>query len=144
MKKKSDSNVLAIGFTTEELREEVIERAAAKLVESYQSDENRHYSRMDGVIRSAVEQATTAYIEKTVMPIIQRDIASITMQATNTWGEKTGKAQTFREYLVDRATKWLQEEVNYEGKPKGTDSYSWKAYQTRVAHMVHQHIHHEI
>jgi hypothetical protein len=36
----------------------------------------------------------------------------------------------------------MQEKVNYEGKGKNeAGSYSWNGTQTRITHMVHQHLH---
>ena len=38
----------------------------------------------------------------------------------------------------------MQEEVDYNGKPKGTDSFSWRPRSTRVAYMVDEHLHYSI
>lgn len=134
-------NVIDLGISDAELREQVIERAAEKLRESIDTGD---YGHLDRVVQEATDKAVSIYIENTVVPLIQKEIESITFQATNEWGEKRGSKVTFREYLIQRAEKWLREEVSYEGKPKGTDSYSWKPYQTRVAHMIHQHLHFSI
>lgn len=135
------SNVLDLGISQDELREQVIERAAQKLRDSIDTGD---YGHLDRVVKEATDKAVTRYIDKVIVPLIQKDIEAITFQATNEWGEKRGKEVTFREYLVERTEKWLREEVNYEGKPRGTDSFSWKPYQTRVAHMIHQHLHYAI
>lgn len=71
-------------------------------------------------------------------------VENMVLTETNRWGEKTGKSVTFKEYLVQRAEAYMQEEVNYEGKPRGTDSFSWSARSTRVAYMIHKHLHYEI
>lgn len=135
------SNVLDLGVSQAELREQVIERAAEKLRDSIDAGD---YGHLDRVVRDATDKAVSRYIEKTIIPMIQKDIEAVTFQATNQWGEPKGQKLTFREYLVQRAEAWLREEVNYDGKPKGTDSFGWKAYQTRVAHMVHEHLHYSI
>jgi hypothetical protein len=136
-----NSNVLDLGISQAELREQVIERAAEKVKESMTDG---YHSRLDTVVQEATDKAIKTYIEKTLVPLLQKNIEDVTFQATNQWGEKRGEKLTFREYLVQRAEAWIREEVNYEGKPKGTDSYSWRAHQTRIAHMIHQHLHYSI
>ena len=121
-----------------ELREQVIERAADKLRESIDTGD---YGHLDRIVKEATDKAVSRYIEHVIVPRIEKEIGNITFQATNTWGEAHGKKFTFREYLIDRAEKWLEEKVDHNGKPKGTDSYSWHPYQTRIAHMVHEHLH---
>lgn len=135
------SHVIDLGLTQAELREQVIERAAEKLRDTIDRGDYGHLNR---VVQDATDKAVKRFIDETVVPLIQKEIATITFQATNQWGEARGAKVTFREYLIQRAEQWLREEVNYEGKPKGTDSYSWKPYQTRVAHMIHEHLHYHI
>ncbi len=140
--KSANVATIDLGLTPEGLREQVIERAAEKLRESIDTGD---YGHLDRVVKEATDKAVSRYIEKTVIPMIEKQIEEITFQATNEWGEKRDvKKLTFREYLVQRANQWLREEVNYEGKPRGTDSFGWKGYQTRVAHMIHQHLHYTI
>jgi microcompartment protein CcmL/EutN len=138
---KNTNTGLDLGLTTAEIREQVIERAAEKLRDSIDTGD---YSHLDKVVKEATDKAVTRYMDAVIVPRVEKEISTITFQATNKWGESRGKALTFREYLIERAEAWITEEVNYEGKPKGTNSYSWKPYQTRVAHMVHEHLHFEI
>jgi hypothetical protein len=135
------ASVIDLGLSSSELRQQVIERAAEKLRETIDSGD---YGHLDRVIKEATDKAVTKYIEKTVVPLIQKQIETITFQATNEWGEKRGTKLSFREYLVQRAEAWLREQVNYEGKSKAQDSFGWHPYQTRVAHMIHQHLHYHI
>lgn len=134
-------NSIDLGLSPDELREEVIERAATKLRDSIDSGD---YGHLDRIVKEATDKAVSKYIEKTLIPMLEKNIEAVVFQSTNEWGEKRGKAVTFREYLVERANAWIREEVNYEGKPKGTDSYSWRPHQTRIAHMIHQHLHFHI
>lgn len=131
-------NTIDLGLSPDELREEVIERAAQKLRDSIDTGD---YGHLDRIVKEATDKATAKYIEKTLIPMIEKNIESVVFQATNEWGEKRGKALTFREYLVERAEAWLREQVDYEGKPKGRDSFGWHAKQTRIAHMIHEHLH---
>ncbi len=140
MSRGKDSE-LTLGLTQKELREQVIERAAEKLRDTIDVGD---YGHLNKIIQDATNTAVSRYIEKTIVPMLEKEIASITFQATNEWGERNGKSVTFREYLVQRAERWIREEVNYDGKPKGTDGYSWKGYQTRVAFMIHKHLHYSI
>lgn len=144
MKAKKPTPMIDLGITQEELREQVIERATAALVERVDNGDYSR-SRMNQAVTRATDEAVKQYATETVLPLVKAQLETIIFQATNTWGEKTGKALTFREYLVDRAERWLTEQVDYEGKAKGENSFgSFKASQTRVAHMVHQHLHYNI
>lgn len=55
-------------------------------------------------------------------------------------------AFTFIEYLVKRAEAYLTEKVDFQGKSKDENgSYSsFSPSQTRIAHMVHQHLSYSI
>jgi hypothetical protein len=141
MANKTAAPAIDLGISPAELREQVIERAAEKLRATIDQGDYGHLNR---IVEEATQKAVTRYIEKVIVPMLEKDIESITFQATNKWGEKKGSKVTFREYLVERADAWLREEVNHDGKAKGHDSFGWHPYQTRVAHMVHQHLHYSI
>lgn len=130
--------MIDLGMTDKELREQVIERAAEKLRESIDQGD---YGHLDRIVKEATDKAVSRYIEKSIVPLVEKNIEAITFQATNQWGEARGGTRTFREYILERAEAWLQEKVDFNGKPKGTDGYSWHPHQTRIAHMIHEHLH---
>jgi hypothetical protein len=146
-------NLADLGFTKEELQERVIERAARILLAEKGYDEDGEEFETDSklaralssVIGQKIDKLINDLAEKHVLPNVGQYVETLTLQETNKWGEKTGSPKTFIEYLVARADAYLREEVNYEGKAKNeADSYSWRVSGTRVAHLVHKHLHYHI
>jgi hypothetical protein len=144
----------SLGITREEAAERVIQKLAEQMLydEEYDEDGNafRGHSSFVTEVNKAIKERINAEVAKLgdseIEPRIAGLIDGVTLQATNSWGEATGKPVTFREYLVERAEAYMTEQVNYEGKSKAEsrDSYSWSAKSTRVAHMIHQHLHYHI
>jgi hypothetical protein len=134
----------ALGISKDDLRERIIERAVAALV---QGDDDI----MDGISTVVLEQtqlAISAQVEQigkeVVEPRVAEIIEAMTFQKTNNWGEPKQPPQTWRELLVERAEGWLAEPVNYEGKTKAQDSYNWRQSTTRIAYLVEKHLQFEI
>lgn len=139
----------ALGITKEELQERVIERAVQRVFESKHYDEDGDYvadspfaKKLQTAVKSAIDKKVAEIAEKHVLPMVGQMVENLTLQQTNGWGEKTGKSITFIEYLVQRADAYLREDVNFEGKGKTeANGYSWNKAQTRLTHLVHQHLH---
>lgn len=142
----------SLGFSQKELQERVVEKLCEQVLRSVGYDEDGDEIDVDSKLSQTIEKRVKAHIdatinglaEKHVLPNVATYIENLTLQATNKWGERRGEKVTFIEYLTQRAEAYMQEEVNYEGKPKGTDSYSWHGTQTRLTHMVNQHLHYSI
>jgi hypothetical protein len=142
----------SLGFTQEELQERVIERLCQQVLQSTGYDEDGEEYSTDSKLAKTLERRVKEHVdltinamgEKHVLPNVGTYIENLTLQATNKWGERTGAKVTFIEYLTQRAEAYMAEEVNFEGKPKGSDSYNWKGTQTRLTHMIHQHLHYSI
>lgn len=143
----------ALGLTKEQLQELVIARAADRLLRwEVREDgvevppaESRLAARLQKLVEKRIDAKIAELAEAHVLPNVASYIEKLSLQATNAWGEKRGTSVTFIEYLVQRAEAYLSEQVDYEGKGKGErDSYSWKGAQTRLAHMVHKHLHYSI
>lgn len=138
----------SIGITREELQDRVVQRVATMLMTSVSSDDNdREYSRdsefkrkLDAKIEESIAAAIDALAQRCVLPNIVQMVEELTLRPTNKWGEKNGEPLTFIEYLTQRADAYLREEVNYEGKTKGQDSYSWRSYGTRISFIVDKHL----
>lgn len=139
------STTLDIGLTQEELREQVVSRAADRLVEAF-VDDGEVRSSLTSMIRDALDEAVERIAAETVAPLVGGMIETVTLQQTNEWGEPRGKSVSFREYLVQRADAYLREPVDYEGKTQaeGRGYGSWKKAQERVAHMIDRHLHYHI
>ena len=96
-------------------------------------------------MRSRVDSRVAELAEANVLPNVTKYVEDLCLQETNRWGEATGKPVTFIEYLVARAEAYLREEVNFEGKTRAeAHGYSWQKAQTRITHLVHQHLQYSI
>lgn len=101
--------------------------------------------RLDKAIAVRVDDAIRKLAETHVLPRAYVSIETLTLQETNRWGEKAGKALTLTEYLVARAEAYMQEKVDSNGKGKDeSSSYSWKGTQTRLSHAIHHYLHVEV
>jgi len=135
------AEMIGLSVSSDEIRDLVIERAAGQVAEAML---NEYQSDIRYLVRKTVEAVARERMDTAIRPLVEGGVESITLQKTNEWGEAKGGSLTFREYLVQRAEAYLTETVNHEGKPKGSDAYSWKGTQTRVMHMVNQHLHYEV
>lgn len=147
-------DIESLGFTKEELQERVIERICRQVLEStgYDPDSGEEYP-VESTFKRAVDQRVKETIntsinelaEKYVLPNVAQYIENLTLQATNKWGEKVGEPVTFIEYLTQRAEAYMQEKVDFQGKSKDENNgYSFNGTQTRITHLVHQHLHYSI
>ena len=148
-------DLASIGLTQEEVQERVIAKICSGLL-TEQCIDNESGDTFDGdsslaralnkAVREQVDNTINNLAAKHVLPNVAQYIENLTLQATNQWGEKSGKSMTFIEYLVQRAELYMSEQVSYDGKGKAEsrDNYSWKGTQTRLAHMIHQHLHYSI
>jgi len=133
----------SLGFTREELQERVVSR----MVDTLLGDADAPTLFQDGIeslVRDRIDAAVVAIGDKHVLPNIQDYVAQARFEPTNKWGEPKEPAMTLIEYLEKRAESYLTEQVNYKGEPRGRDGYNWKPDQTRVAHLVHEHIQYDI
>lgn len=144
----------SLGITKEELQERVVERVADQLLTGVGYDHNsdmeyttasQFQREMDKLIKARIEATINAIAEREVLPNVASYIENLTLQHTNTWGEKQGAPISFIEYLIKRANEYLQEKVNYQGQGKDeANGYSWSGTQTRITHLVNSHLHHSI
>lgn len=140
------TNVLDLGISTEDLREQVVERAAQNVAQSILEGYDDYLRPIRETVQATVKEAADKLAEETLRPLVTDGIEALVLQKTNQWGEKQGEPVTFREYMVQRAEAYLREPVNYEGKGKGEVSYGYdfKGTQTRLTHMIHKHLHYSI
>lgn len=136
-------NLTDLGISPEDLREQIIERAAEKLAEqAYEYDWQRPAREL---VQNTVKAEVAKIAAETVEPLIAGKIEEIILQRTNDWGEAKGEKVSFRQYLVHRAEAYIVEKVNYDGKDKAeSNGYGWSGTQTRITHLINKHLHHEI
>ncbi len=143
----------SLGFTPKELRERVIESIVDRLMERVYRDEDGEPAYGQSSLKKELEKATTERInaavntlaDKHILPNVTAYLENLCLQETNKWGEAKAEKITFVEYLTKRAEAYMQEKVNYEGKSKEENGgYSWNGTQSRITHLVHQHLHYSI
>jgi len=146
-------DIESLGFTKDELQSRVIDACVQRIFEVTQMDEDGEdfvdkspmAKRLETAVKAAIDKKVADLAEKHVLPLTQNFIETLSLQETNKWGEKTGAKVTFIEYLIGRAEAYLREDVNYEGKGKTeANGFSWTKSQSRLTHLVHQHLHYSI
>lgn len=147
----AEATLALIGMTREEFREVIIDRAVSNIDRYFGNedwaDTGGHKHSITAHIRGTVQKCVDAYMVKNIDPIVKEKIETIVFEATNRWGERIEGApkKTFREFLIDRAEKFLREEVDYEGKTREDKHGSyWTKSQSRVSHLVHQYLHYKV
>jgi hypothetical protein len=143
-------DIKELGLTQEQLRELVVERLCNQFLGgSEDSDGNIYQSKLAEQIEKKVAERIVAEIDKIakkhVLPNVVKYIEALCLQETNKWGEAKKEKITFVEFLVQKAETYLTEKVDFEGKTKEEGrSYSWNGTQTRISHLVHQHLHYAV
>lgn len=131
----------SLGLSRDEIFARVVDRISELAMEDWNDE-------MDKVLQAQVMEKVNAAVEtiagRHVLPNVAAYVEALCLQETNKWGEKRGAPVTFVEYLVQRAEAYLTEPVDYAGKPKSGGEYHWKASQTRVSHLVHEHLQYSI
>jgi hypothetical protein len=142
-----------LGISSDALTDKLVEKLAERLLETSGYDEESGdwrgsgamAKRVNELVKAKVDAAVNDIAEKHIQPLVSGLVENVVFQETNTWGEPKKPPMSFKEYLAFKAENWLREQVNYQGKSKGEgDSYNWSAKNTRIGHMVHEHLDHHI
>lgn len=142
-----------LGISTDELIDRVVDRITDSVLNSTSVDEDGEPWSRDSAFRKKLEDlvikkidtTVTAIADKQVLPQVAEIINGLTLSETNKWGEKKKEPLTFIEYLEQRASHYLSEKVDFNGKSKEeSNGYSWSGTQTRLTHMVHSHLHYSV
>ena len=147
-----DMAALAVlGLDPKEIEERVIERISDRVLSGFSCDEDgefecdsRFKQKLDEKIKGIIDAKVAALADEHVLPNVHAIIEGLTLQKTNQWGEKSGEKYTFIEYLTKRAEAYMTEDVNFNGKTREQDTYSWSKFGTRLAWMVDQHLAYQI
>lgn len=142
-----------LGFTEGDLIEKIADRVFERVwnTKGYDYDHDEEVANTSAFGRE-IEKRVQAHIDERidaiaaehVLPDVTTYIENLCLQETNKWGETKGESYTFVEYLVKRAEHYMHEEVDFQGKVKGRDSYSWKKEGTRLVHLLNSHLHYNI
>lgn len=134
----------ALGFTQAELQERLLDRLVDQILYEDGARSDLHEQVKDLVfnsVRETVQKISDEVFSKNIQDYIENAV----FQETNRFGEPRGDEMTFKEFLSDTANKYLTEQVNYDGRAKHErGGVSWSAHQTRIAHLIHEHLHYDI
>ena len=134
-----------IGLSQEEMANRVIDAIADRFIDDRDFGKLIH-AKVDKAIVEQIDAAVAQLSSETIAPRITEMVEGHCLQETNKWGEATGQKLTFTEYLIDRAERFLTEQVDHNGQSKieSGDSYGWKPYAGRVATMIDNHLQYSI
>ena len=146
----------SLGLTQEELRDRIINKMCEDLLRQQYTVidedgtetgfENTKFAKMlHQLVTDRIDSDIAKLFETQITPNIDKYIEGLVLQETNRYGQKTGQPITLLEYLVKSVEKYITEPVNYEGKSQTENGgYSWQGTQTRLAAMIHKHLHYNI
>lgn len=146
----ADLDLRSLGISDDEPIDCVVNRIADLVLGDWTaaSETGRPHKSFAALIEDRVVARANAAIDeiaaKHVLPNVAEYVEKLCLQETNRWGEATGRKMTFVEYLVERAEAWIKEPVDYKGQPKPKDSFGWTQRGTRVSHMIHEYLDHQI
>ena len=148
----------SLGLTREELQERVIDTICTRMLgaelefcgEDGNTEATFQSSKLADALRKTIrrkiDEGIAQLAERYVIPNAAALIERVSLGQTNLYGEKIGETVPFKEYLVKRAEAYMTEKVDWNGKAK-SDHYSASDFRpagTRVAHMIHEYLHHHI
>lgn len=140
-------DLAALGINQAEVVDMVVDRICSQIIrEDFDYDEfqARTNKRVEAIIKQRIDDAIEKLGDKYIAPNVLQLIENWKLQKTSEWGEKKADPVSFTEYLIQRGEAYLREKVNYEGKPRGSDSYNWKGEQERLAWMIDKHLQYNI
>jgi DNA replication initiation complex subunit (GINS family) len=134
-----------LGLTTDGIREIVIDKISANVVDNIMSDGGEELeARVLKTVRERTENIIEERIDKVIGEAIEPRVAdlvdNLVFQETNNWGEPKKPPMSLREKALHLAEQWMSEPVNYQGQTKKQESYNWRGDSTRIIHMVEKRI----
>lgn len=151
----SEITLESLGLTKEEIQKRIVERICDGLMEDqlrYDGEGESESWRttpfakaLDKRIKEHIDAKVSALFEAHVIGKVEAMVHGLTLQKTNDWGEPKAEPITFVQYLIQRAERYMTEQVDYEGRSKGKNHYgSWNAQGTRITHIVEKYLHFHI
>jgi hypothetical protein len=133
-----------LGFSKEEIISRVVDRIAEDILSTAGIDEDGNPEQLQSTFKRQIDKKVQERIDASLSNLASRVISDdfekflsgLNLQQTNGWGEAKKPPQSFVEYITESAHKFLSEQVDREGKPKRSDSYSWTAEGTRAMWLV--------
>lgn len=146
------ATLASLGIGRDELLDRVVDRVASQAMRETYIDgdgcpRERPSQFSDDIteyVKDKLNERVLQIAQDHILPKVTSMLDGLLLQPTNKWGEKAGPALTPIEYFTARIERWLTEEVDHEGKDKEEAGYGWRKSSTRVAMLVHKHLHYNI
>jgi hypothetical protein len=138
------SDILSsVGCTQESFLDRLVDQCATKILETRGGYDNKFTEALRAEIQARIDAAINAFGEQYVAPLALEHIKALVIERTNQYGEKNGESFTLLEYMVDRAEKYITEEVDSNGRNQAEcnarrDSFYRKG--TRISQMIDQYL----
>lgn len=131
-------DLTSLGLSPERITELVVEEITSTLLARDLSDSVRH--EVNKNIEKKVVETVALIANEQITPNVESLIRGATFKVHNKWGEPKSEPLTFLEFLEHRTTKYLQEDVDNNGKAQGEpDTYNWRSSgQTRITYLINR------
>lgn len=141
----------ALGITAEDLTQRIVDQAVESLLSSNGYDpENDHEVTYESRFKKEIAKRLQEAVDKKIsdlaavhlVPRVGEMIEQANLQKTNQYGEKKGDPMTFIEYIASRASTYMSEDVDMNGKSKAEsgDSYNWRVSGPRLTVLMRMYI----
>lgn len=122
-----------LGITPEKIMEMAVEKLISGMREHYDDEyiEQRAARTFKEELQRKIDDAVSAFLDKQLEPVLKGAVSTLILQPTNHYGERKGEPIPFVEYVTKRASEWLGEPVDGEGRA-GRDSYGGGTKQPRL------------
>jgi hypothetical protein len=134
----------SLGVSREQLIEMVVQGIVDQCMGNTSGVDDSISRDVQKTYKEAIANGVNRIATEAVLPKVEEILAKVTFQQTNYMGEPKGEPMTLKEHLLSKAEAWMTERVDYSGKTKAEESYNWEPTQTRVSHMIHEHLHYHI
>lgn len=146
-------NLQDLGITPEELQERLVTKLAEDFLTTTYSDEygdpverpSSIKKQLDAQLKKTIDAKFEDLAQRLIAPNLEKLITELVIQRTNEFGQVKGEPQTFIEYLVDRANKYIEEPVDDKGRTqeefkRDGNSYGWKAAGSRLIVQIDKYL----
>ena len=138
-------NLEDLGVTKEQLLERVIKNMSHNILygedgmeREFVDSEDVLEARILKKIEKKIDEKVNKVLVEVVGTSVEELVEKMKMQETTSWGEKKGEEFTFREYVAQKTSFYMMEQVTYDGRGKGeiSNSYNFKPQGTRIANLI--------
>jgi len=141
-----------LGITKIELQDRLVDKVTDCLLGEADRDDGYSFlvgedfqAKLDEKIKGRIDKAIDDMAEKHVLGKVDELIKGWVLRKTTGWGEAKGEPVSLTEYLVQRASSWMSEQVDYNGKSKSENSYgSWNGSNSRLGYAVDEYLGHYV